>query len=216
VTCQPLPKFDESNAESVRAAFVRQTPLQLTQAWHGTLESDFRAGVVRLGWRRNELLVLAELTDDDIFTRALQANERMWELGDTFELFLSRKGAESYIELHVTPANLHLHARFANAEAREAAKRTGDITPLLVDGETFVSRVWVDAPAKRWTVFARVPAAIVCGDSQPLAGQTWCCSFSRYDYSRDRAKPVLSSTSPHSKLDFHARADWIDVTFVIS
>jgi hypothetical protein len=36
----------------------------------------------------------------------------------------------------------------------------------------------------------------------------WRFSFSRYDYTRGRVAPVISSTSPHAKADFHHQQEW--------
>jgi hypothetical protein len=76
----------------------------------------------------------------------------------------------------------------------------------LISGDAFRSTVWVEGG--RWVVLAEIPASLVCGAPTPLPGQRWRFSFSRYDYTRGRAEPVISSTSPHPCADFHRQEDW--------
>src|ERR1051326_2605619 len=92
IDCAPLAPFDDENLDAVRAAFRDATPVALGQAWLTTTEPEFAGAIVRTGWRDDSLFVLAELTDGDIFTRATGHNQRFWELGDTFEMFLQAAG----------------------------------------------------------------------------------------------------------------------------
>ena len=211
--CLALPRYDETELDSVRAAFEPAPPLALRQSWLAEPEADFQPGVVRVGCRDESLLVLAELTDADIFSRATRSNEKMWELGDTFEIFLRPIQQDAYMEFHVTPNNQRLQVRFPDGHALEAARRTGDLAPFLLAGDLIHTSVWHQSDARRWLVYARIPAAAVCDRSRPLAGQEWLFSFSRYDYTRGRPQPVLSSTSFHARLDFHSKAEWGKLTF---
>jgi hypothetical protein len=88
----------------------------------------------------------------------------------------------------------------------DRARATGDFREALIPGEAFRSKVWLEPD--RWVVLAEIPSALVCGAPVPLAGRQWRFSFSRYDYTRGRAEPVISSTSPHPQADFHRQQDW--------
>ncbi len=176
-------------------------------------EPNFAPGVVRIGWRSDSLLVLAELTDADIFTQATSNNQRFWELGDTFELFLRPVEQLAYFEFHVTPNNCRLQARFADAEMHQRLAQTGAFEEALMAGELFASKTWVRAETRQWFVFAEIPASSVCEPARPLAGSEWRFSFSRYDYTRGQAEPVISSTSPHSQPNFHRQEEWGVITF---
>lgn len=201
-----MPAFRADDLAAVREAFRGAAPLPFGQAWRPTPEADFAPGTVRTGWRDGSLLAFAELTDADIFTRARVHNERFWELGDTFEVFLQPAGTSSYVELHVTPNNLRLQLRFA---APPAPGDAGDpFESALIRADVFESRAWVDVAAGCWWALAMIPAAVADPRGTPLPGSTWRISFGRYDHTRGRAEPVISSTSPHTHPRFHRPGEW--------
>jgi hypothetical protein len=208
IRCLPLPDFDASNLDAVRAAFVAATPCALGQAWRATTEPGFAPGQVRAGWRRDALLLFAELTDRDIFTRATAANQRMWELGDTFEIFLRSANRPEYVELHVTPNNQRLQLRILHTEALRRAQAANEFAEFILRGNVFHSATWVQPEQQKWFVYAAIPAIAVCGQDQVNVGSRWLFSFSRYDYTRGGGEPVISSTSPHAEPDFHRQQEW--------
>lgn len=209
INCRPLPTFAIDDLASVGAAFGGAMPVLLGQAWRGAPESDFAPATVRTGWQDGSLFVFAELTDIDVFTRARQHNERFWELGDTFEMFLQPPGGSDYFELHVAPNNLRLQLRFARPPTPEDAD---PFVTALIHRNTFDSRTWVSPEPGLWCVFAEIPATALIGPT-PLAGSTWRFSFSRYDYTRGREEPVISSSSPHSQPAFHRPHEWGELRF---
>lgn len=216
IDCLSMPRFAADDVETVRAAFRSATPIPLRQAWRHATEQDFSPGLVRTGWRDNSLLVFAELTDADIFTHAQRHNDRFWELGDTFELFLQQAGAEGYVELHVSPNNLRLQLRFAAPPSPGSGPGVDPFETALIRDDVFTSTTWVDHHAHEWCVFAEVPAGVVAGVSAPLAGSDWRFSFSRYDYTRGRTQPVISSSSPHAEPAFHRPHEWGTLTFRVA
>ena len=163
---------------------------------------------VRSGWRPDELFVFAELTDADIFTRATAHNQRLWELGDAFEIFLRLAGRESYVELQVAPNNRRLQLDYSNPAAVERARALGSVKDFIMPAKTFRSRTWLLPKDAKWFVLAQIPASSVGGKSRLRPGMEWRFSFSRYDYTRGRVAPVISSTSPHAKADFHRQQEW--------
>lgn len=211
--CPRLPDYDDADLAAVHAAFGAAPELQLRQAWLPAPEPDFLPGTVRVGWREETLLVLAELEDADIFTRATALNQRTWELGDAFEIFLKSPDLEEYVEFHVTPNNQRLQLRFPSTAALRAAQRSGEFDRYLLAGSPIRSWVWLQPEARRWFSFAAVPAATVWGPGRQMAGRAWRFSFSRYDYTRGNAQPVVSSTSPHREPDFHSQAEWGTLEF---
>ena len=212
--CRELPAFAPDNLDAVRAAFSTAAACVLGQAWLVEPEPDFTPASVRVGWRGDVLLVFAELEDADIVTRATGLNQRMWELGDTFEIFLQPADAPGYVEFHVTPNNQRLQLRFADAAAFQRARASGSIAECLVPGEAFRSSAWVRPESRRWYVYAEIPAASVCGSSRPLAGSRWRFSFSRYDAAQGCGQPVISSSSPHAAPGFHRREEWGALAFL--
>lgn len=216
IRCGQLPDFDDADLAAVRVAFAAATPCVMGQAWRVKQEPDFAPGQVRVGWRLDELLVFAELTDRDIFSHATGDNQRMWELGDTFEMFLRPSGQTEYFELHVTPNNHRLQLRFPNAAALERLRATGRIDEFVLPRGVFHSRTWVQPENQKWFVFAAVPALTVCRQARLSSGSRWLFSFSRYDYTRGHLEPVISSTSPHPVASFHRQEEWGELTFVNS
>lgn len=220
--CLPVPAFAADDLHAVRAAFHDATAIPLTLAWLDQPEPDFLPATVRTGWQDQTLYVFATMADADIFTRATHHHQRFWELGDTFEILLQPSPDAPYVELHVTPNNLRLQLRFA-APPEPGADL---FDQALIRDEVFHSRAWVHAPAREWNVLAAIPAALVrrspgstdrwsLGASAPgsLADSHWRVSFCRYDYTRGRARPVISSSSLHTEPRFHRPHEWNELRF---
>lgn len=213
IHCRKLPPFSGTDLQSVRRAFRDATPCSLGEAWLPEPEPDFQPGVGRTGWRDSSLLVFAELTDGDIFSRATTLNQKTWELGDVFEIFLRPVNQVAYAEFHVTPNNQRLQLRIPNEPALRAAQRSGVFERFFVTGDVIRTSTWVLPEARLWCIYAEIPAAAVCEKPAPLPGQEWLFSFSRYDYTRGRSAPVISSSSQHQIADFHRQQDWGKLAF---
>jgi hypothetical protein len=211
--CEWLGPFDRADLASVRRAFQSATPVSFRQAWLVEEAAGFSPAVVRLGWRDNALLVFAELTDADIFSDVTGLNQRTWELGDVFEMFVGTAERERYVEFHVTPNNQRLQLRYPDAGAAKWARATGKSGEFLVPGQAFHSRTWIEAGMGQWRVYAEIPAGAVCGSEESIEGRQWRFSFGRYDYTRGVKEPVISCTSPLTAPDFHRRHEWRVMTF---
>ncbi|MBI4061904.1 MAG: hypothetical protein HY403_10780 [Elusimicrobia bacterium] len=193
VACVELERFDETDIAAVRRAFSAAPPCPLAQAWRPAPEPDFRPASARVGRREKSLLVFAELADDDVHSAATGFNQRLWELGDAFEIFLQAPGAAHYAEFHVAPNNQRLQLRIP-------IPRPHDLPPerMMVAQKLFDSRAWI---GRGWHVLAEIPF-------ESVGGRPTRFSFSRYDRARGRPEAVLSSTSPHAAADFHRREEW--------
>jgi hypothetical protein len=213
IECRELPAFNADSLDDVRRAFHCTAPCFLRQAWLEQEEPDFAPGRVRLGWQGESFLVLAELTDVDIFNRAIRFNQRAWELGDTFEIFLRPMELESYVEFQVTPDNRQLQLKYTNNGSIPGAKNGDSIMGALIREKAFFSATWVRPEARQWFVFASIPSASVCDKAGMPPASRWRFYFSRYDYTRGRAEPVISSTSPHLEANFHRQHEWGVITF---
>jgi hypothetical protein len=198
---------------AVRQAFAAAESLPLGQAWLPHQQTNLDPGSVRLGWQEGSLLILAELSDQDIFTTATKANEHLWELGDTFEIFLRPEDQSAYWELQVAPNNQTLQLRFCDARAVGQLRATGNLQPYLVASSVFHSRTWASVAEGQWFAFAAVTAGAICGELASLIGSRWQVSFGRYDFTRGESDPVISSTSPHARLDFHRQHEWRTLQF---
>lgn len=206
--CHKLPSFAANSLDSVRSAFRHVTPISAQQAWRKKLQPNFAPMFIRVGWRDSALLLLAELTDTDIFTHATEDNQRLWELGDVFEIFLRPRTQKSYVELQVAPSNKRLQLRYPDAEALAQARKLGSSDRFVIHRKAFLSSTWVRADDQKWFVYAKIPVKTVCEKAKLLPGVEWLFSFSRYDYTRNSLAPVISSASLHTKADFHRQTEW--------
>jgi hypothetical protein len=100
ILCAELPAFDASDLAAVQRAFRAVKSCPLRQVSQAKASPGFIPAAVRVGWREDRRLVFAESTDRDIFTNATALNQRLWELGDTFEIFLWPDGQTEYCEFH--------------------------------------------------------------------------------------------------------------------
>jgi hypothetical protein len=213
IRCEPLPAFDRTDRESVRRAFRSAVACAFDQAWLSENEVGFSPGEVRVGWRKNSLQIFAELTDMDIFNRATELNQPLWKLGDVFEMFFKSDEMENYVEFQVAPQNQRLQLSQLQARTAEWFHRREEFTDCLLWDEVFHSQTWVEAETNRWQVYAEIPARVVCGSDEITENTRWRFSFGRYDYTRGIAEPVISSTSPHEKPDFHRQHEWGAIIF---
>lgn len=191
--------------DAIPDALALSAPVLMQQGWLNAPEADFLPAEIRMGWTPSRLLVLAEIPDRDIFTHATGPNQRTWELGDVFEIFLKPEDRSGYVELHVTPLNFRLQLQI------ESPGKPG----MQLDDGVFSSRVKIDSVNQKWTVYAEVPASLVSWHEQIEAGESWLFSFSRYDASRDGRPPILSSTSSHQAINFHRLHEWGKITFCL-
>lgn len=210
-----LPAFNADSWESIEGGFDQAALLQIAQMPGAEPSPLFRPGEVRFGWREDQLLVSARLTDEEVLTTASAHNERIWMLGDVFEMFLRDLETEAYAELHVAPNGYTLQLRFPDSHALENMRQRGvTLEDYMLPHPAFESRARLVPDRPGWDVFASVPVETVLGEKKSLPARQWLVSFSRYDVSTGQEKPVLSSTSPHQVVRYHRQQEWRRVCFV--
>jgi len=173
----------------------------------------FQPASVRLGWNEQALLILADLEDATPVSSATGDNQRLWTLGDVFEIFLRDTDHPSYAELHIAPTGHRLQLQFPSGEM-VAELRSGE-RPLE---DFIVERPLVDFRIARsstgWRVLAGVPWTTLNSQGVPPLGGRLLASFSRYDYVAPDQAPTLSSTSIHEQVDFHRQWEWTQLDLV--
>lgn len=200
-----LSSFDISDWAAISAAFEHAPLLKMGQAWRGVLEKNFRGAEVRVGWREGAVLVFARMTDDCCFTGATGDNQRLWELGDVFEMFVKDAERQEYFEFHITPRGHRLQLRFPNnAAVGQLRSREVKLADFMIDEIAFNFKV--RDTANGWEAFAELPNELFGWDKTP--GHALLASFSRYDYGDKGDDPVLSSTSDHVELNYHRQEEW--------
>lgn len=196
-------------ADHLEDALASASPVLLDTSWPPG--SPRAKTVVRVAWNPAELLVRAEMEDEDVTTLATADSQHFWELGDVFEIFLEAEGAGFYTEMHVAPGNHRLHLRLGHDDYEAMKRKARTPSDLMVRPPGFESRFAITSSG--WTAEARIPAALVDPKGRITAESQWQASFCRYDAWSDGRPPVLSSTSPHEQLNFHRRHEWRPLCF---
>lgn len=183
-------------------------PLFMQQAWRTELQPEFRAAQVRVGWKGSNLYVEAELQDDDIFNPVNAFNAPAFTEGDVFEMFVRPVDQAAYFEFHVTPDNQLFQLRIPSAETFLSDKNKPVPPDYTIRDWKIASQVEIFPDENRWQVRAVLPMDRLVEGRSVGKGMEWLMSFSRYDYTRGQAEPVLSSTSPHREVNFHRQQEW--------
>jgi len=160
----------------------------------------------RLLWDDDHLYFLAELIDEELISSSSEDGARLW-LGDVFELFFKPAAdAPGYYEFQVNPAGARLNM-YIPERSRDAYDRWRSSRPFA--WRTAVRRTddgWAVAGAIPWSDFTPTGGA-------PRRGDVWRFALCRYDYSTGQP-PVLTSSAPLQRADFHRYEDWGDLRFV--
>jgi hypothetical protein len=208
-----LSQFTLTDAAEAFRQLAGSPECELRQGWADEPVPYFRAARVRTAWTKTALIVAAELDDADIFNPATNLNDPGYTLGDVFELFLRPANQEAYYEFHVSPFNQQFQLRIPSAATFKLARVSG-IDHWKINTPVFESRTLINAAAQKWWVAAAIPFSLVAERGPVGAGSQWQFSFSRYDYTQGFPKPIISSTSPHPKADFHRQSEWGTLQFV--
>jgi len=214
IAVKKLTSVDLESWEKSVAALTDAQSVESRQAWRTDPEPGFRPMRVKTGWTNKALYVYAEIEDADIFNPETRFNEMSFMSGDAFEMFLRPCDQDAYFEIHVTPGNQKLQLRFPSAQALATPRATPGLpADWFIKDCVIESRVRVNAAAEKWEVLAEIPFDLVCETALPKSGSQWLFSFSRYDYTRGREQPVLSSSSPHPVVSFHRQSEWGELRF---
>ncbi len=205
-----LPPFEASDWDAVTDAFAHADEVTLGQHWLAQRDPNFRAGHVRAGWIECALWVYAHLDDDDIFNAATEFNQLLCESGDCFEIFLRPAGGSVYYEFHISPENQVLQLRWPDAQA--IGSSGGDLRPFLMRSRRLNSQTQINREERNWRVLVGLDWDFL-GAHPQTTGASWDFSFGRYDTTRGQKHPVLSSSSPHQRPDFHRQQEWGQLQF---
>lgn len=214
LVCRRLALPDLESWEANAAALQDAQACPLDQTWRWMIQRRFLPARVRTGWIPGSLLVYAEMEDVDVFNPVTGFNRFAFKHGDVFEIFLRPREQAAYYEIHITPQNQVLQLRIPSDEHFHSEdKDWAVLRSWLVYERQIASQVRVDSAANRWWLQAAIPFDMILESGRVEPGSQWRFSFSRYDYTRGRRRPVLSSTSPHMRTDFHRQKEWGTLTF---
>lgn len=191
-------------------AFKESPEIPLNQSWLPQTEAGFLPGCVRVVQDGSSLHVLAVLHSSAFVGHSCPINEMFFTHSDAFEIFLRPENQDAYYEFHVGTANQKLQLRIPSAEAFVHTSNS-ERGAWAIPEARFKSSSHLDRENGLWYVQATIPfnSVVETGGST----EQWCFSFARYDYAAAGAAPVLSATSPYSKLNFHRQEEWNSMRF---
>jgi hypothetical protein len=171
------------------------------QGWRETPEPGFEPAHAALYAEPNGFLVLAVLGDRAIGNSADGFNQRTWESGDVFEIFI-QTDPDTYYECHVTPENQHLFLKWTSESIKNGAFEEA----LISDRDFLNSQTHLHPEKNYWTVLARIPYAKlgIAPGAKPLDLKV---AFARYD-TGSTEKPILSATPDFPEALYHNRSVW--------
>jgi hypothetical protein len=204
----PLARPARPDWESLRRSFRGKAAFDFGQAWRTDAEPLFASGHVRVALSGMALSVLATFRDRDVFNPVAHFNVPAFPHGDVFEIFLRPEEQETYYELHVAPTGALLQLRWPAPMRSLELDWSGLADPLLPYKVTrWRARVQTRPVAHGWEVHVEIPLRRIF-EQPPWDGSRMRAAFCRYDYTRGRLRPVLSSTAPLQEPDFHRAEDW--------
>lgn len=210
IVCRNLGTPISSDLCDLRHFFANEEAISLGQAWRESPQAALRPTVVRLARGAGELLILAELEDEEILNPLCGLNEPAYTQGDVFEIFLQPEGQQAYYEFHIGPVGQLFQLRIPSGSDFEHRREAEN---WLLPVPVLRRKTWVMPDEKRWVIYACIPLARIQESGRVEPGSRWRFSFSRYDYSSGQPEPVLSSSSPHTERSFHRRQEWGLLTF---
>ncbi|MFO0960586.1 MAG: sugar-binding protein [Isosphaeraceae bacterium] len=169
----------------------------------------------RLLWDDEALYFAAEMTDAELKSFGTKRNDTIWN-GDVFELFFKPSADRpEYYEYQVNPKSVILElaipGRGFNFQEIAAKPPMGFQAVAKVDGT-------LDRPGdtdKGWSVEGRIPWTIFAPTGgKPKPGDAWSFALCRYDYGPEGTEPVLMSSAPLTRPNFHRYEDYGRLRFV--
>jgi len=205
----PLTRVVTRDWDSLRRSFRGKAAFEFGQPWLKKPEPLFAAGQVRVALSGMSLTVFATFRDLDVFNPVSHFNVPAFPHGDVFEIFLRPPGQAAYYEFHVTPGAALLQLRWPEPMRTLPIDWAGLGDPIL---PYKVTRWRIRAQARSvrqgWEAHVEIPLRRVFEDEPPWDGSHLRVLFGRYDYTRGRLRPAISSTAPLREPDFHRSAEW--------
>jgi len=220
--CTTMPRTDPNRPdlpeilENLREAHhLLEAPLLFSgdfqQGWREQPEPGLEPARAELRATDGALHILAVLGDRDIGNRATGFNEKTWQIGDVFEIFI-QVDADTYYEFHITPENRHLFLGWTTELF--AAVRAGEATiedAMIDDRDLLHSETRIHEVRDYWTVRARIPFEKIGLDpDRNYPGLK--VAFARYDSFGDDRSAVLSATADFPAINYHDRSAWHPVS----
>lgn len=191
VNALPAPDLDPASMRSSKA-WDRAPSVGL----RGFGQNESQTTEVRALWNEDWLFFAFDCADGSVVSPGENDGMDHFRLGDTAEVFVARRGEESYAEVHATPAGrktLYFCRDYRQpADPPRAAEKTSVAASKTEHG---------------WRAFIAVPRDVLGGTEE---ASEYDIFLARYDYESGSDKPILSSFPAQrgDKPDFHRRSDY--------
>jgi Carbohydrate family 9 binding domain-like len=184
---------------------------QFATYWIKTPRTGTRAYLV---WDDDALYYAGTLTDAEVKSFGTQRNDTLWN-GDVFEMFFKPSALKpEYYEFQANPRGVIFEMAFPKRgeypDPLSKGPLLGNEAAVMVDGT-------LDHPGDRdqgWTVEGRIPwTAFALTGGKPRPGDSWLFAICRYDYGPKGTEPILMSSAPLTKPNFHRYEDYGKLRF---
>lgn len=177
------------------------------QGWRERPELKFMPAHARLYAGEEAFHVVALLADRAIGNTASGFNQRTWQSGDVFEIFL-QTDSDTYYEFHVTPENQHLFLAWTSELFEAVVTKQATLEDAMIDDPNLLqSKTDVRPDENLWIVRADIPYASI-GFDPAAEHPDLKVAFARYDTTPGSKDEVLSATAPFPKPSYHYRDAW--------
>jgi hypothetical protein len=202
-------------------ATAQELPFMVARNVRDTTELK-EGGTGKILWDDENLYIAAVLEDSDVTNYSTQRDDHAYQKGDCLEIFLKFADDNRYLELYVTPNNIHsdfLHPSrgriiFPAASSGGEAAAHWDCamkSNVIIDGTL---NKWRDRD-RRWTVELAIPLADLgqVFERRLEAGTRILVALCRYNYSRYFESAEHSSTADLEHANFHLYEDYSTLEF---
>lgn len=161
-----------------------------------------------LAWDDEALYYAAVMDDAELRAFGAARNDHLWE-GDVFELFFKPSDAPAYYEFQANPRAVVFEVAFPKRAPLGHPFRD---EPALGHTAAVALRGTLDKAGdvdEGWSVEGRIPwTAFAPTGGRPKPGDSWSFALCRYDYGAEGTKPVIMSSAPLTKANFHQYEDY--------
>lgn len=188
LTARYAPDFNPKQALHDPAAWSKAKPVTL----RGSNKIKTPPATMRILWNEKAAFFVFNGTDRKVVSPGKRDGLEQYQLGDTSEVFIGRRGQLGYLEAHATPTGkktLYFYRDYLKATTPpKSADRVRVISTRTENG---------------WRTIFTVPWEVLGGREAP---DGWDVFFGRYDYDVAEKDPRLSSFPViKEKPNFHRR-----------
>ncbi|MGE9291453.1 MAG: hypothetical protein ACQKBT_10715 [Puniceicoccales bacterium] len=208
IEAQTIATIEPTNPESWEISFESLSPVSLIGLPGETEEALREPATAKFARKEEALWIFVEVEDHHLYNNSTRFNDLIYRFGDTIEVFLEVNESEDYLEFHFSPENQRLQLYWDEDGRTRRMERRLDLNKLYMEDPNILES-FTDVDGKQWHLLIKIPLELL--GIEPGSAATIAASVCRYNYHTDETF-TLSSTSPHTKPDFHQKSDWIKLS----